>query len=128
MITVAIVAILATIAVPSYTQYIIKSEIRTGQSDLLALSLNFESRYQRTLAYPTAALANTAAIKTALPSWTPASSNFNYSTTAVDSTDATILYTLTATGTGRQTGCSIKINNKNTRTASGCKYTSGDWL
>ncbi|HSX51351.1 MAG TPA: prepilin-type N-terminal cleavage/methylation domain-containing protein, partial [Cellvibrio sp.] len=37
MITVAIVAILAAIALPAYNSYIIKSEIRTAQADLLAL-------------------------------------------------------------------------------------------
>ncbi|MDZ7924929.1 MAG: type IV pilin protein [Marinagarivorans sp.] len=129
MVVVAVIAILAAIAVPSYQQYIIKSEIRTAQSDLLSLSLNFENRYQRTLAYPAAALANLTAIRTAFSSWSPAAANFTYSTTAVDGTDATILYTLTATGSGRQSGCSITLNNKNTRTTSGCKYTTGSsWL
>lgn len=50
MIVVAVVSILAAIALPSYNSYIVKSEIRSSQADLLALSLNFENRYQRTLA------------------------------------------------------------------------------
>ena len=128
MIVVAIVAILAAIALPAYQQYIVRSEIRTGQADLLALSLAFENSYQRKLAYPAAALANITAINGALPTWSPASKKFTFATTATDATDATILYTLTATGTGSQSGCSISINNKNTRTISGCKYVAGSWL
>jgi type IV pilus assembly protein PilE len=120
MIVAAVVAILAAIALPSYNSYIIKSEIRTAQSDLLALSLNFENRYQRTLSYPTVTLPLTEEFK----GWSPSATNFTYSLT-VNTASA---YTLKATGINRQSGCSIIISHENERTLSGCKYADGNWL
>ena len=51
MITIAIIAILASIALPSYSRYVERSIVRTAQSDLASLSLAIESNYQRTLSY-----------------------------------------------------------------------------
>src|SRR6187551_1403024 len=80
MIVAAIIAILAAIALPSYNSYIIKSEIRTAQSDLLALSLNFENKYQRTLSYPTNIPATTDGLKGEFKGWSPsAADNFDFS-------------------------------------------------
>lgn len=126
MIVAAVIAILASIALPSYSNYIIKSEIRSSQADLLALSLNFENRYQRTLAYPVVAAGNntTAGLKGMFAAWSPSASNFDYS---LSETTATT-YTLKATGSGRQSGCSITITHTNTRVTAGCKYGDGNWL
>lgn len=124
MIVAAVIAILAAIALPSYNTYIIKSEIRTSQSDLLALSLNFEARYQRTLSYPIIDPNTTADLKAAFSGWSPSATNFNYSLAV--NTAAT--YTLLATGTGRQDGCVISIAQDNVRTLAGCKYADGNWL
>lgn len=126
MIVVAVVSILAAIALPSYNSYIIKSEIRSSQADLLALSLNFENRYQRTLAYPVIASGSntTAGLKTLFTGWSPSASNFDYSLSATTATT----YELKATGKNRQSGCSITITNTNTRATSGCKYSDGNWL
>ena len=52
MITVVIVAILAAIALPSYQNYIKRTNIKAAQTDLVALSLVFENYYQRNLSYP----------------------------------------------------------------------------
>lgn len=127
MIVVAIVAILAAIAMPSYNNYIIKSEIRTAQSELLALSLQFENRYQRTLAYPAITANNAAAVTTAFQTWKPSSINFTFTASASSAT----AYTVVATGVdrSRQAGCTITLTHTNTRTTSGCKYTTGtNWL
>lgn len=126
MIVAAVIAILASIALPSYNSYIIKSEIRSSQADLLALSLNFENRYQRTLAYPVVAAGsnNTAGLKAMFTAWSPSASNFAYS---LSQTTATT-YTLTATGSGRQNGCTITITHTNTRATAGCQYSNGNWL
>ena len=52
MIAVAIVAILAAVALPSYRNYIHRSQARTAAADLAALGLALEQRYQKTLKYP----------------------------------------------------------------------------
>lgn len=123
MITVAIVAILAAIALPSYDSYIVKSEIRTAQSDLLALSLNFENKYQRTLSYPEIDAADD--LEDEFKGWHPSANNFTYSPPV----STTKTYTLKATGSGRQDGCSLTIDHKNVRESAGCKYiNAGKWL
>ena len=127
MIVAAVIAILAAIALPSYNSYIIKSEIRTAQSDLLALSLNFENKYQRTLEYPVLdASTTTAQLKDPyFKGWSPSARNFDYSPPVSTATT----YTIKATGTGRQAGCSLTITNENVRRSVGCKYiTAGEWL
>jgi type IV pilus assembly protein PilE len=124
MVVAAIVAILAAIALPAYNSYIVKSEIRTAQADLLALSLNFENQYQRTLSYPTVTTNTTAGLKAQFKGWSPSAANFSYSHT-VNTASA---YTIKATGSGRQSGCSITITHDNARALSGCKYADGNWL
>lgn len=124
MIVVAIVAILAAISIPAYQNYILKSEMRTAQSELLALSLQFENRYQRMLAYPSLPYADVAALTadTAFPGWRPSSTKFGFSSTTTDG------YTLTATGSGNHTGCTLTLNKLNVRAASGCKFGGNNWL
>lgn len=125
MIVVAVVGILAAIALPSYNSYIVKSEIRVAQSELLALSLQFENRYQRALAYPAITVNNEGELKNAFTTWTESSNNFTFTASASSAT----AYTLVATGSGRQAGCSITLTSANARTTSGCKYTTGsNWL
>lgn len=125
MIVAAVIAILAAIALPSYNSYIIKSEIRTSQADLLALSLNFENQYQRTLSYPTIDPNTTAGLTDKFKGWSPSATNFAYSLTKNTASE----YTLKATGSGRQSGCSITITHTNERKSAGCKYiTAENWL
>ncbi len=131
MITVAIVAILAAIAMPAYDSYIAKSEIRSAQADLLALSLNFENQYQRTLAYPVlpeADRGDLAKIKAKFTGWNPAASDkFDYKLQVNTATD----YTLLAEGKsgGRQANCKLTLTHKNERAAATCKYIGdGKWL
>ena len=52
VIVIAIIAILAVIAVPQYHSYVLRTKIRSAQSDLMALSAHIENYRQRTLAYP----------------------------------------------------------------------------
>lgn len=125
MIVVAVVGILAAIALPSYNSYIVKSEIRTAQSDLLALSLNFENRYQRQLSYPIINPNTQTKLEEEFTGWRPSAENFTYTL----SVNTASTYTLLATGGGRQNGCSITITNMNVRSSVGCKYiTAGNWL
>lgn len=131
MITVAIVAILASIAMPAYNSYIVKSEIRSVQADLLALSLNFESQYQRTLAYPVlpeADRSDLAKIKAKFTGWNPSTTD-NFAIELEQNTATA--YTLVAKGRAgsRQANCKLSLTHKNERTAATCKYISdGKWL
>lgn len=117
MIVVALIAILAAIALPSYESYVRRQKVRLAQSDLVALSLAMENRFQQQISYP-AASADTAAVRTALPGWAPASAATDFSFAIADS-DADS-YTLRATGQGRLDGCTIDLQSDNTRGLAGC--------
>ncbi|MFY9179290.1 MAG: type IV pilin protein [Venatoribacter sp.] len=128
MITVAIVAILAAVAVPSYQNQIAKSQISAAQSNLIALSLVVENIYQRTLAYPIPSgaqpLGTTAQIEAAFTMWRASSNDFAYAYTSTDGTD----YTLTATGAaGRVNGCILTLKNDGTRTFASCSVPVTGW-
>lgn len=139
MVSVAVVAILAAIAVPAYSSYINKSTIKAAQSDLVALSLNLENIYQKQLVYPTATASGSTQIQCVLagnpssctsnPSsgWQPSqSSKFNYSLSSTSTT-----YTVTATGNGGSlNGCTITLDQGNGRSISSCSSynVSNGWL
>ncbi|WP_318023302.1 type IV pilin protein [Paucibacter sp. B2R-40] len=120
LVAVVVVAILAAVALPSYTGYINKSRAKSASADLAALALNMENRYQLQLTYPVYA-ANTAATTTIFSAWSPTqASYFNYTMVSTASS-----YTLTATGKGSSAGCTITLDNLNARTASSsCGFTS----
>lgn len=92
MIVVAIVAILAAIALPSYDAYILRSRVPPGLDALTSAATRLEQRYQDTGNY-----ANGGACGVTLP--TPA--NFTV-TCALANADQN--FTLTSTGTGRMAG------------------------
>ncbi|NNG77466.1 prepilin-type N-terminal cleavage/methylation domain-containing protein [Acinetobacter sp. ANC 4277] len=122
MVTVVIMGILAAIALPSYSSYITKSQAKSAASDLVALSVVVENLYLRSLTYtaptpnPTTTTAQTQSYATG---WQPSSGNsFTYT---ISVTTATKSYTLTATGISgtRNAGCTLTLNQANTRTISG---------
>lgn len=127
MITLAIIALLAAIALPSYVDYINRQKMRLAQSDLTALSLALENRFQQQLTYP-AAQTGTAAVRAAVPGWSPASeaADFSFNISAATATT----YTLQAVGASGSalSGCTIQIQQDNTRGTTGCPLGSGAWL
>jgi len=58
MITVAIIAILAAVAIPSYTDYITRSKIQEATSSLLAMRTKMEQYFQDQRTYSGACLPN----------------------------------------------------------------------
>lgn len=118
MIVVAIVAILASIALPSYSNYIKKSRASNAGADLVSLGAALENIYQRTLTYPVAAAgtsADTFLQTNAGPLWKPSeSANFSYTLEVTATT-----YKLTATGKSNSSGCNLTLNQANVRTISG---------
>ena len=122
MIVIVVIAILASIALPSYSSYIAKSRARAAGADLMAASTALENIYQRTLNYPVSTTTTTAGTQTALGStWAPAMNDFF--TFTVTSTAAS--YALTSTGTGAMNGCNLSLTEGNVRTiTSPCKENS----
>lgn len=122
MVVVAIVAILASIALPAYNDYINRSRARNAGNDLASLSLVLENLYQRNLAYPVdAGEADDYILKNKAPAWVGSQSDFfKYD---VDATATT--YILTATGKGSSSGCDLTLTNANVRTITGGKPCGG---
>lgn len=121
MIAVGIIAILAMIALPSYSSFIATGNAKDASADLTALALNFENSYQLQLQYP-ANVSGTVATSVLFPGWSPTvATSFNYTVSSSTST-----YILTATGkTSALNGCVITLDNVNARTAtSPCGFTS----
>ncbi len=101
LITVAIVAILASIAMPSYTAYIQRSRVPAGLDALQSYFTRMEQRFQDSGSY-----ANGDVCAVALPT----AQNYTLSCVTSGST-----YTATATGTGTLSGYSYTINSTGTR-------------
>lgn len=121
MIAVVILAILAAIAMPMYSNYITKAKARSAQSDLVALSLVLESMYQRNLKYVASTTDQDASAYLTANSmtgvWQPTADTFDYKITATAST-----YTLTAIGNDRNLNCDLSLDNKERKflQTSGC--------
>lgn len=117
MVTVVIIAILAAIAMPMYSNYITKAKARNAQSDLVALSLVVESLYQRNLRYPTdpddptQVSYETFTTEETLEyagGWSPSADTFIYTIESVTATS----YKLKATGKDRNVNCEMTLNEK----------------
>lgn len=103
MITVAIVAILAAIALPSYTAYLQRSRVPPALDALSALATRLEQRFQDTGSY-----ANGAACGATMP----AAENFAVACVLSNGGQG---FTATATGSGPVSGYSYTINHQGVR-------------
>lgn len=144
IISLAVIAILASIALPYYTDQINKTRIKSAEADLISLSLAMENYYQRKLTYPT--LTDCAYIPPTTSAsaswgtgtcasdwtvsnvpWTPSTSDyFGYKITATPTpaSGSSTYYTLTASGTLKDLSgnhsCVLTLNNQNLRAATDC--------
>ena len=105
MITVAIVAILAAIALPSYTAYVTRSRVAEAVSGLSAMSVRMEQYFQDNRTYVGACAAGTVA---PLPADTP---QFAFSCPAL----ATGTFTVTATGQGSMSDFTYTLSQNSAR-------------
>jgi type IV pilus assembly protein PilE len=103
LITVAIVAILTSIALPAYTSYVTRSRLPVALDALSSVATRMEQRYQDTGSY-----ANGANCGVALP----AVANFALTCALADAGQS---YTATATGTGNVSGYAYTINQLGVR-------------
>lgn len=126
MVTVAIVAILAAIALPSYRNYIVKSHVKGAGADLVALALIMENQHQVNLSYP--ATSSDVTTSSSFPGFSPAEKiMFTYSVqTPAPSGSPAPAYLLTATGKAGQmtSGCTLKLDSTNARQISAGSGTS----
>jgi type IV pilus assembly protein PilE len=102
MVAIAIVAVLASIAIPSYTSYVTRSKLTEATSSLLAMRVKLEQFYQDKLTYAGACLPGTIATPPTLKYFTitcPVASASAYTIqaaggTAGDNTMAGITFTI----------------------------------
>lgn len=106
MVAVAIVGILATVAYPSYQDYILRGQIAEGTSTLADMRVRLEQSFQDNRSYNGAAACTTP----------PTPKNFNVVCATTPTT-----YTVTATGTNAATGFVYTVNNLNVRATTAVK-------
>lgn len=106
MIVVAIVAILATVAIPAYTEYVLRSKLTEAHTELSSMRVKMEQFFQDTRDYSGACTAGTVAP-------TPTGKYFDYDCPTRTASTFTIRATGKATqGTG---GFKYTINQANVR-------------
>jgi type IV pilus assembly protein PilE len=115
MITVAIVAILAAIVLPSYRDYITRSRITEAVSNLSTWRVRMEQYYQDNRDYTHACDANT------LASPPPPTANFQFSCGGLSSAG----YTITATGINAMTNFVYTVDQNNLRITTGVPLALG---
>lgn len=116
MITVAIIAILAAIALPSYQNYVKRANIKAAQTDLVSLSLVFENHYQRNLSYPNEDYGKDV-IQTKFPQWSASKIDiFDFTSKEVDGGKGYKLIA-TAKDSSNLKGCILTTDNTNNQTA-----------
>ncbi|NDP64267.1 type IV pilin protein [Polaromonas sp.] len=128
MITVAVIAILSAIALPSYNAYVLRSHRAEAKNTLLAVAQRLEQIYTLESSYVTTR--NTAGVAIAvndalITSWglnqTPLNGNARYNITFLANPTATT-FTLIATPTGAQASdtCGVmSLDNRNLKGAAG---------
>ena len=105
MIVVAIIAILAAIAIPSYTDYVRRGRITEALATLSSMRVKMEQHFQDNRTYATACAPGTIAPQPApTTSFTFLCSNLGLAT-----------YTVTATGNGTMAGFQYAIDQDNVR-------------
>ena len=104
MVTVAIIAILAAIAVPSYTDYVIRGRIPQATNNLSTLRVQLEQHFQDNRTYVGACEAGTVAPL-------PPTDDFEYTCPTLTEDE----FSVVATGTGSMSGFTYTLDQSNTK-------------
>ncbi len=108
MVTVAVVAVLGAVALPSYTSYVQRSRVPAALEALSSYSTRMEQRYQDTGCYAGTCSPVSAACGVAVPTAT------NFTVTCALSNSGQN-YTATATGSGSMDGYAYTVNQAGVR-------------
>ena len=108
MIVVAIIAVLAGIAIPNYSEYVTRSKVMEAVSGLSDMRVRMEQFFQDNRTYVGTAVANGCPIEVPVPK------NFVFACNAV-AVPTAITYTLTATGQNTMNGFVYTVNQLNQR-------------
>ena len=108
MITVAIIAILAAVALPSYSSYVMRANVTDAAKGLSEMRLKMEQYFQDNRTYAGACATGTVA---PLPATT---ANFSYACSGLSAS----AYVVTATGVGVMTGFVYTIDQANAHVTS----------
>ena len=118
MITVAIVAILAAVALPSYSDYMRRSRVTEATSTLAGMRVKMEQHFQDNRSYATAC-----AVGTGIAPQPADTANFQFRCPARNLTATT--YLVRATGINAMTGFSYTLNQDNVRVTESTPTGSG---
>jgi type IV pilus assembly protein PilE len=120
MITVAIIAIIAAVALPNYIDYVTRSKIVEAKTNLSDMRTRLEQYFLDNRSYPAACIPVAPGPAGAGNIYLPASAKF-FAVTCPTLTATT--YTVTATGTGSMAGFVYTIDQANTHATTG----TGPW-
>jgi len=107
MITVAIVAILAAVALPMYRTYMVRGKLVAGTNALAAQRTAMEQYYQDNRTYVSTTTSSGAAITS------PCASSVTADTFTVTCTSTATAYTITAKGSGLTSNAVYTVDEKN---------------
>ena len=116
MITVAIIGILAALAFPSYTDYMIRGDLADGPNGLSAMRANMERHFQDNRTYATVG-----DFTTPCGAGTDASRTVGKFLIACSGTPDGSSYTLQATGSGRVEGFTFTIDQAGVQATTAAK-------
>jgi type IV pilus assembly protein PilE len=117
MITVAVIAILAAVALPNYFDYVTRSRLVEAKTNLADMRTRLEQYFLDNRAYPGSCVAAASGPAPAGKIYLPASAKFFTTTCTLTATT----YTVTATGTGSMTGFVFTVDEANTRKTTAVK-------
>ncbi len=115
MITVAIIGILASYAIPSYHNHIERSRVGSAGGDLVTMATALENAFQRRLSYPVAETSSTEETVSHLSGWAPSEAKFFDYTANISASS----YVLTATRTSNAKPCTLTLKHQNEKTLTG---------
>jgi type IV pilus assembly protein PilE len=110
MIAVAIVAILVSVALPSYRDYLIRGHLADASNGLALMRAQMERHYQDNRNY-----ASVGSFVTPCASTDATSRTFNHFVVTCSGTPTATTYTLLATGNGPVTGFGFTVNQADVR-------------